>query len=160
MATDTNPVDLSAEAALELEELRQGERSDVPALGNLFTFLRTPGPAFKGDSVSMLADVRSYALLRNSVGTAPKRSTSFDDFQKQVNKYFQELEAGVAARNEEKIEEAKRFCLAFNSNLLAKQMTEIYGRRERANSRYMSHRVYIIILSTNSGTFTARLMLY
>jgi hypothetical protein len=134
-----NPVDLSAEAALELEEFRQGERPDVPALGSLFAFLRTPGPAFTGDGVSMLADVRSYALLRDSLGAVPKKSTSFDEFRKLADEYFKDLEAGVAARNKERIEEAKRFCLAFSANLVAKQMTEIYARRERADSRYVSH---------------------
>jgi len=56
-----------------------------------------------------------------------------------VDGYLKDLEAGVAARNKEKIEEAKRFCLAFNANLVAKQMTEIYARREGADSRYVSH---------------------
>jgi hypothetical protein len=135
----TNPVDLSAEAALELEELRQGKRPDVPALGHLFAFLRTPGPAFAGDGVSMLADIRSYALIRDSLGTFPKKSTSFEEFRTIVDGYLKDLEAGVAARNKEKIEEAKRFCLAFNANLVAKQMNEIYARRERADSRYVSH---------------------
>ena len=60
-----NVIDLSSEAALELEELRQGVRGDVPALENLFAFLRTPAPAFVGESVSMLADVRSYVLFRD-----------------------------------------------------------------------------------------------
>jgi hypothetical protein len=134
-----NPIDLSAEAALELEELRQGDRPDVPALTCLFAFLRTPGPAFTGDGISMLADVRSYAVLRDSLGTVSRKSTSFDEFKKVVEEYFRELEAGVAARNKERIDEAKRFCLAFSANLVAKQMTEIYARRERADSRYVSH---------------------
>jgi hypothetical protein len=134
-----NPIDLSAEAALELEELRQGLRSDVPALGDLFAFLRTPGPAFAGDSVSMLADVRSYTLFRDSLGPTPKKSVTFDEFKRVVDMYLKDLQIGVAAGNKEKIEEAKRFCLSFNANLVAKQMAEIYARRERADSRYVSH---------------------
>jgi hypothetical protein len=134
-----NPIDLSAEAALELEELRQGVRPDVPALRDLFVFLRTPGPAFAGASVSMLDDIRSYALFRDSVGAIPKKPTTFEEFRRRVAVYLQELEKGVTHGNKEKIKEAKRFCLAFNANLVNKQMSEIYARRERGDSRYVSH---------------------
>jgi hypothetical protein len=134
-----NPIDLSAEAALELEEFKQGVRSDVKALSDLFSFLRTPGPSFTGASVSMLADIRSYTLLRDSVGSIPKKSITFDEFMREIDSYLRSLEAGVAAGNEEKIEEAKRFCLSFNSNLVTKEMSEIYARRERTDSRYVSH---------------------
>jgi hypothetical protein len=135
----TNPIDLSAEAALELEELRQGVRVDVPALADLFIFLRTRGPAFAGSSVSMLEDIRSYALFRDSLGSIPKKPTTFGEFRKVVDVYLQDLAAGVAQGNKEKIKEAKRFCLAFNANLVNKQMSEIYTRRERGDSRYVSH---------------------
>jgi hypothetical protein len=134
-----NPIDLSAEAALELEELRQGVRVDVPALVDLFVFLRTPGPAFAGASVSMLDDIRSYALFRDSLGSIPKKPTTFEEFRRLVGVYLQDLETGVARGNKEKIKEAKRFCLAFNANLVNKQMSEIYTRRERRDSRYVSH---------------------
>jgi hypothetical protein len=135
----TNPIDLSAEAALELEELRQGVRPDVPALVDLFVFLRTPGPAFSGASVSMLDDIRSYVLFRDSLGPIPKKPMTFVEFRRIVGAYLQDLEAGVAHGNKEKIEEAKRFCLSFNANLVNKQMSEIYARREREDSRYVSH---------------------
>jgi hypothetical protein len=134
-----NVIDLSSEAALELEELRQGVRGDVPALENLFAFLRTPAPAFVGESVSMLADVRSYVLFRDSVGSLPRKSRTFDEFRLLVDMYLKDLEDGVNSGNKEKIEDAKRFCLAFNANLVAKQMAEIYARRERADSRYVAH---------------------
>ncbi len=134
-----NPLDLSAEAALELEELKQGIRCDVPALGELFHFIRTPAPAFQGQSVSMLADVRSYALFRDSLGPTKNKTSNFSDFKKAIENYLADLEVGVKAKKQDKIEEAKRFCLAFNENMLTKQMNEIYGRRERADSRYVSH---------------------
>lgn len=37
-----------------------------------------------------------------------------------------------------KIEEAKRFCLAFNAGILARQMSEVYARRERSDARTVS----------------------
>lgn len=135
-----NPVDLSAEAALELEELRQGVRSDAPALNALLSFLRTPAEAFIGNAVSMLADVRSYAIFRDSVPTVTqKKAQSFEEFRKLIEKFFSELEQGVARRDEAKIQEAKRFCLTFGANLVSKRMSEIYARRERADSRYVAH---------------------
>jgi hypothetical protein len=103
-----NPIDLSAEAALELEELRQGVRVDVPALVDLFVFLRTPGPAFAGASVSMLDDIRSYALFRDSLGSIPKKPTTFEEFRRLVGVYLQDLETGVARGNKEKIKEGQK----------------------------------------------------
>lgn len=140
MATENvNPIDLSAEAALQLEEFKQDVRPDVPALRDLFAYLRTPGPAYAEESISMLGDVRSYALLRDSLGSTSKRPSGFGEFRKSVEIYLKDLEAGVAAGNEDKVKEAKRFCLSFNANLVAKQMSEIYARRERADSRYVDH---------------------
>jgi hypothetical protein len=138
-----NPIDLSAEAVLEIEEFKQNVRPDVPAMTELFNLLRTPSPAplFNGNgSVSMLADIRSYAILRDAL---PKRSTkpnkNLREFSELVEKYLKELEIGVAERNGSKLDEAKRFCIALNENLLSKRMHEIYLRRERADSRYVSH---------------------
>jgi hypothetical protein len=138
---DASPVDLSAEAALELEELKQGQRNDTPALTELFRFMRTPGPSFQGQSgVSMMADVRSYALFRDTLG--PERvpnTNNLADFRKAVERYLGDLEAGVTARRKDQIAEAKQFCLSFNENLLMRQMAEIYHRRERSDSRYVTH---------------------
>jgi hypothetical protein len=50
-----------------------------------------------------------------------------------------DLEKGVAAGNREKIVQAKRFCLALNANLMSRQLGELYERRERSDSRYVSH---------------------
>lgn len=139
----SNPIDISVDAALELEELREGLRDDAPALDALFSLLRTPAPAFQEGErgLSMLADVRSYALFRDSLGQVqPKlRAGDFRQFNLVIEKYLGELERGVAARNPDKIDEAKRFCLAFNNNLIAKQMNEIHSRRERSDSRYISN---------------------
>lgn len=136
----TNPVDLSVEAALELEELKQGERVDAPALNALFHFIRTPSPAFSGQSISMLADVRAYALFRDSLG-GPSRTKAgnLEEFRDLIERYLNDLEMGVARRQEKKIEEAKRFCLALNTHMLAKQMTEVYSRRERTDARSFDH---------------------
>lgn len=135
-----SPVDLSVEAALELEELKQQLRNDAPALLALLRFIRTPGPAFSGKSVSLLDDVRAYPLLRDSVGDrTKKRPANFDAFKKWIESYLIDLEAGVRKRDSRKIEEAKRFCLSLNTHLLARQMNEIYNRRERAEARNFDH---------------------
>jgi len=138
-----NPIDLSAEAVLQLEEYKQRERSDVRAMEELFSLLRTPRPApsFKGhNSISMLADIRSYAVLRDALPhRPPKPNRSLQEFTELVERYLKELEEGVAARNKGKIEDAKRFCLALNENLISKRMQEVYLRRERADSRYVVH---------------------
>jgi hypothetical protein len=139
----TNSIDTSVEAALQLEELKQGARKDVPALEALFKLLVTPAPAFeKGESgMSMLADLRSYALFKESLRQVQPKLMAIDfrEFKSVIEKYLKELEHGVAARNVDKIDEAKRFCLALNATLLARQMNEIYSRRERSDSRYVSH---------------------
>jgi hypothetical protein len=102
----------------------------------LFSFIRTPARAFSGKSVSLLADVRAYPLLRDSLGDhSKKRPTNFDEFRKWVDSYLTDLEVGVSKRAEKKIEEAKRFCLSLNTHMLARQMNELYTRRERSESR-------------------------
>jgi hypothetical protein len=138
-----NPIDTSLEAALQLEELQEGVRDDAPALQTLLTFLRTPAPAFaEGETgISMLADIRSYAIFKNFLGQVqPKfKATSFREFKAVIENYLNDLERGVFAREKNKIDDAKRFCLALNANLVVRKMNEIYSRRERSDSRYVSH---------------------
>lgn len=143
MVNVNSPIDISLEAALELDELKQGFREDAPALRSLFDLLRTPAPAFDSseNGISMLADVRSYALFKESLGQVrPKLKVGdFRELKTVMETYLSDLERGVSDRDQEKIEEAKRFCAIFNTSLLARQMTEIYSRRERSDSRYVSH---------------------
>jgi hypothetical protein len=132
----SSPVDLSVEAALELEELKQGQRMEAPSLFALFRFIRTPAPAFSGKSISLLDDIRAYPLLRDSLGDHTKtRPANFAAFKKWVDNYLNDLEAGVQRREGKKIEEAKRFCLSLNTHMLARQMNDIYSRRERSEAR-------------------------
>jgi hypothetical protein len=136
----SSPLDLSVEAVLELEEFKQRQREDVPALVALFHFIRTPQPAFSGKSISLLDDVRAYPLLRDSLGDrTKKRPTNFNAFKKWVESYLIDLEAGVQRREGKKIEEAKRFCLSLNTHMLARQMNDIYSRRERSEARNFDH---------------------
>jgi len=134
------PIDMSSEAILQLEELKQGLREDAPALHTLFKFLRTPAPAF-GDqkSVSMLADVRSYALFRDALPTKQANSVKLTDFERVVEQYLEALEGGVKAKNALKIDAAKRFCLSISDSLIAQQSKELYQRRERVDARYMHY---------------------
>ena len=137
-----NPLDLCSEAILELEELKQGSRTDVPAVKALFRLIRTPapGPNFQGQSsLSMIADLRSYAFFRDSLGSVRCKTNNLTDFRKILEKYIIELEEGVTTGKDDKIDEAKRFCLAFTDNLLNKQMSEVFEQRERTDSRYMGH---------------------
>jgi hypothetical protein len=131
----SSPADLSLEAALELEEVKQHIRQDAPSLNALFRLISTPLPAFdNGQSVSMLADARAYPLLRDSTRfKIPARNAQ--EFMKVIQEYLTSLEEGVARVDLNKIEEAKRFCLALNAQVLAKEMGEFYARRERQDSR-------------------------
>jgi len=136
----SNPVDLSVEAALQLEEFKQGIRNDVPALAELFSFIRTPAPAFEGESISLLADVRAYAIFRDSVSERTRRkSGNLSEFRQIFEQYLKELEQGVASRKSVEIDEAKRFCLSLNTQILVRQMSELYNRRERKDSRGLDH---------------------
>jgi hypothetical protein len=138
----SDPIDVSIEAAVELDELKGNLREDAPALGTLFKLLRTTGPAFEGrPGVSMLADIRAFALFRDSLRQLkPKIKVSdYRELQSVLEPFFEELETGVRSRKLEKIDLAKQFCLAINANLVARQMSEIYARRERSDSRYVSH---------------------
>jgi hypothetical protein len=71
---DINPVDMSMDAALELEQMKQGARDDAPALHRLLELLRTPSRGFSGqEGISMLADMRSFTMFRESLGqVSPK----------------------------------------------------------------------------------------
>jgi hypothetical protein len=139
---DINPVDTSMDAALELEEMKQGGRDDAPALHRLIELLRTPSRGFSGqDGISMLADMRSFTMLRESLRQVrPKlRATNYDKLPEVINNFLSELERGVSERNAPMVAQAKQFCLALNTSLLAKQMSDIYTRRERADARYISN---------------------
>jgi hypothetical protein len=139
---ELSPMDLSAEAALELEERRQGKRTDTPALSALFNYLRTPAPSaeFQGNvGLSMLADVRAYAVLRDSIGAKRTKSANMSEFRKRVEAYLTDLELGVNKNAKDKVAEAKAFCLSLNENLISKKMQEIYERREKMDSRYIDY---------------------
>lgn len=138
-----SPLDISTEAALELGELREGTRQDTPALIELFRLIKAPMPStpFRGHttvSISMLDDIRSYTLLRDAVGSSAIRAPNYLAFKKIFEDYLSELERGVTARSDKVIEEARRFCLTLSNMIAAKQMDEVYDRRERADSRYVS----------------------
>ena len=139
----SSPIDISIEAALELEELKEGVRDTAPAFDQLFAFIRTPSPSFEEGQrgLSMLADVRSYAIFRDSIGQVEPafKAPDFRKFESVIENFMTDLEKGVAAGNPEKIVQAKRFCLALNANLMSRQLGELYARRERSDSRYVSH---------------------
>jgi hypothetical protein len=141
-AQEINPVDMSMDAALELEEMKQGLREDAPALHCLVELLRKPSRGFSGqEGISMLADVRSFTMFRESLGqVSPKvKAANYDQLPTVISDFLSELERGVIEGNTQKVNLAKQFCLAFNTSLLAKQMSDIYARRERSDARYISH---------------------
>lgn len=133
----SNPVDASIEAALELEELKQGIRSDAPALHAFFAMLLKPIPAFLGSGVRMLSDVQNYYLTSKK----PKqtKTTSKEDLKQTVEMFLKDLEAGVDRRDTAKIDEAKKLCLAINNVLLARKMEDVYSRRENSDTRFVNH---------------------
>ncbi len=66
----SDPIDISIEAALELDELKENLRQDAPALSVLFELLRTPGPAFEGrPGVSMRCVRRTFQDCRPPIST-------------------------------------------------------------------------------------------
>ena len=136
-----SPVYLSAEALLELEELTAGVRTDAPTLSTLLTALRTPqpSPTFEGNhSMSMLADARSYSMLRDALGMAKvKRTVNSEDFQEAIRTFFNQLEDGVRRGDRQRISDAKSFCIALGESLIGKQMRETYRNRENSDSRYV-----------------------
>jgi hypothetical protein len=137
-----NPVDMSMDAALELEQLKQGHRKDAPALHCLIDLLRKPARGFSGqEGISMLADMRSFTILRESLRQAsPKvKAVNYDQLPAVLNTFLSELDRGVIDRDMQKVSQAKQFCLALNAGLLAKQMRDIYARRESSDARYISH---------------------
>ena len=140
-ATELNPVDASMEAALELEEMKQGRRADAPALQYLIDLLRKPSVGFAGEGISMLADMRSFTMFKEFLGqVAPKvQAANSSQLPKVIDNFLSDLQNGVSAGNSEKITLAKRFCLVFNNSLLAKHMSDIYARREHSDARYISH---------------------
>lgn len=142
MENAESPLDLSSEAILQLEELRQGMRGDTPALHSLLHFIKTPvqAPTFAGtNGVSMLADVRSYPLLRDSLAPTKRRPAGDHvEFREWFSNYLSEIERGVNDRREDMIEEAKRFCAAFSDNLVSKEMNRVFQRRNPHESRYIA----------------------
>jgi hypothetical protein len=136
----TNPIDLSADAFLELEELRQRQRTDAPAFLALCQYMQTPSPTFQGrESISMLADARSFPVLRDSMGSSRKDFRTLAEFRDVISNYLSDLKIGVETKNNSKIDEAKRFALALNESMISKEMNKIYQRRERSDLRYVKN---------------------
>jgi hypothetical protein len=139
----TSPTDISIEAVVELAEMQSKLREDAPALDKLFSVLKEPSRSFHDTSgVSMLADVRSYAMFRDSLNQVDPdvlRGHGYKEFVGVMEKYFETISAGVKRRDPEWIAIAKRFCSAINSGFLAKQMSDLYTRRERSDARYIGH---------------------
>jgi hypothetical protein len=134
-----NPVEASVEAALELEELRQGRRSDAPSLHALFEMLLKPTPAFLGNGVRMFADVQNYYLSASAKPAKAARAPSREEIRRSVEAFLSDLEDGVTRRDSDKIAEAKKLCLAINNNLLARKMDDIFSRREKSDTRYVKN---------------------
>jgi|HubBroStandDraft_4_1064222.scaffolds.fasta_scaffold14022_1 hypothetical protein len=136
-----NPIDVSLEASLQLEEMKQGRRDDAPALFCLVDLLRKPRRGFSGQGISMLADIRSFTIFKESLGqVSPKiRTAEHEQLPEIISDFLVELERGVKERNKQKVMLAKQFCLLFNTSLLGREMSELYERRERSDARYISH---------------------
>lgn len=134
-----SPVDASSEAALELEELRQGLRDSAPTLTEFFQMLRRPTPAFAGNGVRMFSDVQMFYLKRSQPQRSPKTAPSREDLKASVERFLVDLEQGVVAKKPEKIEEAKSLCLEINQTLLSRKMDDIFSRKEKADSRYINN---------------------
>lgn len=134
----SNPVDASIEAALELEELRQGYRSDAPTLHTFFEMLLKPTPAFLGSGVRMFADVQNY-YLASAAKRKSTKSISREELKRAVEAFLSDLESGVDRREDAKIKEAKSLCLAINDTLLARKMEDIYSRKETSDTRYVTN---------------------
>jgi len=108
---DINPIDVSMEAALELEEMKQGHRDDAPALSCLVDLLRRPRRGYSGEGISMLADVRSLTMFKESLGqVAPKiRTAEHDKLPQVISDFLSELEHGVKERNERRWRQRSNF---------------------------------------------------
>ena len=133
-------IDLGTDAMLELEELKQQLRSDAPSLSALFDVLRTPtnSPTFAGNSgMSMLDDLRSYAFLRDATGISA--APNYRDFAPLIKTYLNEMEEGVGKAEEVYINKAKAFCAALVNSFVARDMAEVYLKKESTDSRYMTH---------------------
>lgn len=129
-----NPIDLTLDAAMELEELRQSLRDDSPALRRLFEYLRSPATKGGEQVVSRLADIRNHEVLSQSVQSRP-RFGSPSDFSHWFEKYLSGLLAGVDSRSPNSISDAKEFCLALNRHMLAKMHSSSMETRHSARYR-------------------------
>lgn len=134
-----NPVDASLEAALELEELKQGHRGDAPTLHVFFEMLLKPIPAFLGSGVRMFADVQDYYLRASAKPTKSSKMPSREDVRRAVERFLLDLEQGVNRRELGKIEAARDLCLAINSSLLSRKMDDIFSRKEKSDTRYVNN---------------------
>lgn len=134
-----NPVDASIEAALELEELKQGHRDDAPALHIFFEMLLKPSPAFLGGGVRMFADVQEYYLRASAKPAKSAKMPSREEIRRSVESFLSDLEQGVNRREQVKIDAARDLCLAINNNLLSRKMDDIFSRKEKSDTRYVSN---------------------
>ena len=134
-----SPVDASSEAALELEELKQGLRESAPTLTEFFQMLRRPTPAFAGNGVRMFSEDQMFYLKRSQPQRSAKAAPTREDLRNLVERFLIDLEQGVVAKRPDKIDEAKMLCLAINQTLLSRKMDDIFSRKEKSDSRYINH---------------------
>jgi hypothetical protein len=128
-------VDLSLDAALELAELEQGERDDAPGLIRVVDELKSGRPVVEGTPVSMLSDVRGIAMVRRALAsTNTQAGADRQALREAISSYLDRLVVHAVSRNAKGIEEAKRFCLALNQELLKRHHDRLTSRRWRQES--------------------------
>ncbi|MGP7984856.1 hypothetical protein [Rhodoblastus sp.] len=124
-----NPIELSLDAALQLEALAQGGREGAPKFAQLIAVLKAPKPTYSGTStVSMLTDVRSAPLVRKAI---LRGSPSKPEANAQMVNFLDGLVEAVQKNDLEYIKLAKKFCLALNEQLLAKEYNSLVERQTR-----------------------------
>jgi hypothetical protein len=129
---------------LELEELSRGLRNDAPHFRQLCEFiLATEVPPVPNAQVGMLADPRSYTVLRDAVTIKQLNPGSLAEFRKIIDKYVSDLMQGVNAAKREFIEDAKKFTMMLNESILSKEMDTIYRDREPVDGRYVNHESFV-----------------
>ncbi len=139
-----DPIDLSAEAALELAELQEGIREDVPSLTHLVKLIIAipkQSEHFKGRyGRSMLNNVCAYPIFRDSLKHEQREEwDDLEGFRSYLKRYLENLQTSVSEDNKEGINEAKRFCLELGKNLVSEKMAKIYEHHGHANWQDMRH---------------------
>ncbi|MBY5533635.1 hypothetical protein HFO58_10720 [Rhizobium leguminosarum] len=116
-------VELSLDAAMEIEDVITGASSDAPKLRDLIETL-SGSEGGNLSKKSLLSDVRAASLYGRAAAVTGRQYQSVSDLDQILDLFLKIYKLGLKPMQPEDLEFARDFCLGLNRQLI----DEAYGR--------------------------------